>query len=108
MKFEISPETSQGEIIEKIRSYADEYQKDYLLINIKGSRDPEVSFDLQRMLRIDRVINVTDLTKPAYNIEKIRADHKNDIISHYIDSLKDADDEISSKALDYGLKALLK
>ena len=52
-------------------------------------------------------IEVVDNTAVDYNIAKIYAENKDNVIGHYIKALKGKDDEIDTEALYLGLDALL-
>ena len=38
---------------------------------IKGKKDPEYSFDVQEIGKLDRIVDITDQTVPDYDYEKL-------------------------------------
>lgn len=77
-------------------------------VHLKGFRDPDIVFQTERYRRLGNVIEVVDDTEPAYDFEKLRERHKDDVIGCFIDKLyRPGMDETQKKALSYGVQALL-
>lgn len=61
-----------------------EYQ--YFRLYIKGKKDPEYSFDVQEIGKLDRIVDITDQTVPDYDYEKLLEEHADSILGEYIRS----------------------
>lgn len=83
-----------------------EYQ--YFRLYIKGKKDPEYSFDVQEIGKLDRIVDITDQTVPDYDYEKLLEEHADSILGEYIRSMRKKEPGVcTAKALEYGVNALL-
>ena len=77
-------------------------------IRLTGFREPDVTFDEEVIRQAGRIVDVTDETVPAYDLERLQEAHAHDLVSRYIQELNVPDaGERERKALFYGLQALL-
>ncbi len=74
--------TGQRELLEQ----RPEYQ--YFRLYIKGKKDPEYSFDVQEIGKLDRIVDITDQTVPDYDYEKLLEEHADSILGEYIRSMR--------------------
>ena len=63
-----------------------EYQ--YFRLYIKGKKDPEYSFDVQEIGKLDRIVDITDQTVPDYDYGKLLEEHADSILGEYIRSMR--------------------
>ena len=83
-----------------------EYQ--YFRLYIKGKKDPEYSFDVQEIGKLDRIVDITDQTVPDYDYGKLLEEHADSILGEYIRSMRKKEPGVcTAKALEYGVNALL-
>ncbi len=82
-------------------------QNTYRLV-LDGQRDPSFVPDIREYLKCGRVLDVEDLTVPAFHPDKLRRQYRGQLIGNFIDSFgENPEDPIEQKALNYGLEALL-
>ena len=75
---------------------------------LKGYRDPDILFDLDALDRRGNITDITDETKPAWDMEKLYRNNKNNLIGRYIESFSDAEkDSVEYRALFEGVSALM-
>lgn len=76
-------------------------------IRLTGYRDPELHMDLENLERLDRVISVTDETRPDYDLEKLKRQYHGKLIGNFIEQMERyPDQELARKALYYGLDSI--
>ena len=74
----------------------------------KGKKDPEYSFAVQEIGKLDRIVDITDQTVPDYDYEKLLEEHADSILGEYIRSMRKKEPGVcTAKALEYGVNALL-
>lgn len=101
-------ETTQSAMLDLVREELNAHPRDIYRIRLTGFRDPELTFDLGWIRKAGRVVEVTDETIPAYDLPALLKEHNHDLISQYIRALgKEGASETETKALYYGLRALL-
>lgn len=77
-------------------------------ILLKGFRDADIVFDLNQMDIYGNIVEIIDETRPAYELEKLKEQNKDNILGLLIEEWKDADrDSLEYKALCEGIRALL-
>lgn len=77
-------------------------------INLTGDSNLEAPVDLEELARMDRVVQVTSRCQPDYDLEKLKLQHQGQILGRYIEALEEMpQNEITKKALYYGVEALL-
>ena len=90
---------------EKIRQNGEENIYKFLL---KGYRDPDIAFDLDALGRQGNIIAISDETRPAYDMEKLYRNNRNNLIGKYIESFAGAEaDSVEYGALCEGIAALM-
>lgn len=75
---------------------------------LTGFRDPEIIFDLDGLDGYGNIIEVSDLTKPAYDFEKLMEQNGDNLIGRFIGKFKDSGkDSVEYLALCEGVQALM-
>lgn len=75
---------------------------------LKGYRDPDILFDLDSMDPMGNVIQITDETRPFYDLAKLYRNNQNNLIGKYIESFSKAGkDTVEYEALCQGIRALM-
>ena len=76
---------------------------------MKGYRSPEQVFLPERIRRLGNILEVTDETRPAFDLEELSRVFQGTIIGDYLAQFRLAGDlsEVEEKALYYGLQALM-
>ena len=76
-----------------------EYQ--YFRLYIKGKKEPEYSFDVQEIGKLDRIVDITDQTVPDYDYGKLLEEHADSILGEYIRSMRKKEPGVcTAKALE--------
>lgn len=83
-----------------------EYQ--YFRLFLEGRKDPEISYDLQDVEELWRVVDVTEHLMPDYDYKKLLEEHPDSLLGAYIRTMDRREaDIVTRKALEYGVNALL-
>lgn len=109
-ELEITPEVTQFTLEDMIRDrIAEDGEDNIFTFKLTGRRDPDISFDMAKAMKLGRILDITDETEPDYDFEKLLNENRGNIIGRYIECLRDADgdDAVLEKALNYGISALL-
>lgn len=78
-------------------------------IIIIGFRDPEMIYEFVGLESIGNIVELLDLTEPAFNFEKLKKQYQSSLIGKYIEEFTNREmDYTEQKALYYGVDALLK
>ncbi len=77
-------------------------------LTLSGRKDPEISFDLQTLTQLERIVDVREELVPDYDYDRLLAEHPDSILGAYIRRMnRDGADIVTKKALEYGVNALL-
>ncbi len=80
----------------------------YFRLFLKGRKNPDIAYDFSRLEQLDRVVDVTEQAEADYDYEKLSIEYADSLLGAYIRSLQGmGGQEISQKALEYGVSALL-
>ena len=106
----VNGEMTNGELIYKIKeilSFAEPFQI-YKFI-LSGKKNPEVEFDIQRILEMDQVVSVVEDFVLDYDFEKMKETFHNQMVGRFIRAMENnPKDAVAQKALYYGVDALCK
>ena len=105
----VTPETTGYALREEIASLVEKNPAYcYYCIRLEGKKDPDITYDLEKIEQMERIVNVAEQCVPDYNYEKLQLEHENSLLGAYISSMsKKREDVIAAKALEYGVGALL-
>ena len=77
-------------------------------ITLTGFRDPDMIYNLEDMDPCGNIVGITDHTKPAYQLQKLMEENRDNILGQFIESLNGNDqDSIEYQALCEGVQALM-
>lgn len=100
--------TTQFGLERKVRDAIEQKGKENIYkIYISGYRNPDMDFQKEPLFSIGNVVEVRDETRPCYDVEKLKKQQEGTLIGEYIRCFEGQDDEVSQKALYYGLQALM-
>ena len=112
LRISVNTKTGSEELENMIRQeIARRGEKNIYRLKLTGSRDPEVTFDLDGLREKYRISEIVDETEPEYDFEALFAEHPQDMIGYYIGTIVNSGREMSEierKAMFYGIDALLK
>ena len=110
LSLDINPDIGNLEAIDKAREIIKNHGEEniYQLI-IEGFRDEAVEFDKEAILSLGNVLEIIDQSLPNYDFQRLYRENADNIIGLFIKSIKDKsqDEDVTKKALYYGLEALL-
>lgn len=107
--FAVNRNTTEQEILEWAESLLRERPKyQYFRLFLKGYRDPEIEYNISRVLALDRIVDVTKQMMPDYDYKKLAAQHPGTLLSNYIKAISSRpQDAVTTKALEYGVNVLV-
>lgn len=77
-------------------------------IVLTGLGDPEIRYDIEGMDMYGNLLEVVNLTRPAYDFEKLRRQNTENLLGKYIESLIESEEgSVEKQALFEGVRALL-
>lgn len=112
MALELSPEYSNAEIADIVEQEIKEIGKENIYrILLKGTIANDLQINLSALVRRYNINEIIDRTQYDYDVDELLAGNENNLLGRFIKSLSDEnsveDEEIRSKALRYGIDALL-
>lgn len=109
VEVEVSKELTGYALREKIRMMIEETGTEHIYkIMLEGFKDPDVHFDLSALDVYGNVVEITDNTKPAYNMKKLLQQNKDNILGSLISAWMDCpQDSAEYRALCEGVHALM-
>lgn len=91
---------------EELLSERPAYQ--YFRLTLEGYKNPENSFDCGELLELERVVDVTERLRTAYDYDRLAEDYQGSLLERYIRHMQaGTQDIVRKKALEYGVGALL-
>ena len=109
LRLHLTPEITQNAMEIQLRKLASENPGTVYRLILDGRCDPAAPPDLDRLLLCGNIVRAEDHTVPDYPLTRLAAEHSDDVIGMFLASFDlEHLDEVESKALYYGLNALLK
>ena len=102
----VNPSSTSAQITDTLREKLDHNERYFYRIALAGERAPDIRFDPEIIMMAGQIVDITDNTIPAFDLDRLREEHSHDLISHYIEKLSGGS-ALERKALSYGLAALL-
>lgn len=98
-----------GRIRDRIRMLSEDYgQQNMFRITLTGKRDPDIEFDTRHMDEIGNILEITDLTSPAYDFEEIYRKNRENLIGRYMERFAGCTEgSMEYEAMCEGVEALL-
>lgn len=110
MNLPIEPEMTgyrlQERMKEMIREHGEENMYRFL---VTGFRDPDIRFDLAHLDVGGSIVDIRDMTKPAFDFEKLAAANEQNLLGRYIRRFlqEETENEVEKMALYEGVQAIL-
>jgi hypothetical protein len=78
-------------------------------ITITGLKDESIRFDKEALLSLGNILEVEDESVPDYDFDALYRENRDNMIGMYIEKIRERkeQDEVTKKALYYGMEALL-
>ncbi|MCI8814979.1 MAG: exonuclease SbcCD subunit D [Lachnospiraceae bacterium] len=108
LELQTDGDSTQLSLEDTIRDGIQEHGPDNIYtITLVGMRDGDTSFYPERIQRLGNILEVTDLTEPDYDFQKLREQYRGTLIGEFIDYFPADRTPLETKALYYGIQALL-
>ena len=109
LDIEVKREMTGYEIRELVKKSIEEKGSHNIFkIRLTGYKDPELYLDMESLDVFGNITEIEDHTKPAYNLEKIYQQNKDNILGGFIEKLRDSgENSIEYMALCEGVRALM-
>lgn len=108
LSLKVKPEYSAAQILDAIeREMKRLGEHNIYRILLRGQKSEEVQPDFYALTSRYMISMVEDQTRGALDIDELLAENEDNLIGQFIMQLRDKDDIVSKKALEYGLDALL-
>ena len=105
---EIKPEYTAGQIESAVRKQIDRMgTQNIYKVMLKGQKGHGVRPQFNEYPPEYMIYDVVDNTMFEYNAESLKKDNENNVLGRFIAELSGRNDEISRKALEYGLEAIV-
>ena len=109
LKLNLTPEITQTAIEEQLKKRCAETPGTVYRLILDGRYRPDSPPDPERLLLCGDIVSIEDHSMPDYPLAQLAREHAGDVIGMYLASFDlDHMDEVETKALYYGLDALLK
>ncbi len=107
--YEVCAQTTEREILSWAKDLlAERPQYQYFRLMLTGRKDPDMTFDLQKLSELPRIVDVRENIVPDYNYEKLLREYPDSILGEYIRRMNRREaDIVCKKALEYGVNVLL-
>jgi DNA repair exonuclease SbcCD nuclease subunit len=106
----ISQETTNGALMDQAKDAIKRNgEKNIYRLQLAGVRDADITFLTEELYKAGNVIEVTDESVPDYDFDTLFKENADNMIGLFIQKIREHEvqDEISQKALYYGMEALL-
>lgn len=108
LEVEVDRDTTQLSLEDTIEQGLKEQGIDNLYhIELTGRRDGDTEFYPKRIECLGNILEVRDLTEPDYDFDKLREQYRGTLIGEFIDYFPKERTSLETKALYYGIQALL-
>lgn len=110
LKIQVTPEMTQGAVCDEVaKKIAEQGSQNIYRVHLLGYKDVDIQMNEDAIKALGNVIEVLDDTVPDYDFEVLKEENQENIIGLYIDKIHESntEDDIKTKALYYGLEALL-
>lgn len=106
----INPETTNGSLLDQARETIHINGKQHIYsFSIQGVRDETIHFDKEALKKLGNVLEVEDQSVPDYDFDALYQENADNMIGLFIQKIREnaRQDEVTKKALYYGIEALL-
>lgn len=108
LSLKVKPEYSGAQIIDAIEREMKRLGEQHIYrILLKGRKNDDVQPDFLALTTRYMISMIEDYTRGTLDVEALLAENGENLIGQFIIQLKDKEDVVSKKALEYGLNALL-
>ncbi len=106
----ITPDTTNGALMDQSReAILQNGSRHIYQFRLQGLRDETIRFDVQALYLLGNVLEVMDESVPDYDFDALYRENADNIIGQFIRKIRESEkqDEVTRKALYYGIEVLL-
>ncbi|BCJ92606.1 serine/threonine phosphatase [Anaerocolumna cellulosilytica] len=106
----ITPDMTDGSVTDTLKGQIRESgSQNMYCFRLTGNRDKDITFHKEKYYTLGNIIEITDETVPDYDFDELLRENRDNLIGLYIEKIKEEShqDNITQKALYYGMEALL-
>lgn len=108
LEVQVDRDTTQLSLEDTIQEGINQQGMDNLYhIELVGRRDGDTTFYPKRIESLGNILEVRDLTEPDYDFDKLKEQYRGTLIGEFIDYFPEERTSLETKALYYGVQALL-
>lgn len=112
LSLQVEPEYSNAEIVDMVETKINELGKQHIYrILLKGTVNNDLQINLSGLTKRYNINEIIDHTQADYDVDELLAQNENNLLGRFIQAMSDdsstEDGEIRSKAMRYGIDALL-
>ena len=108
LELQVDGDTTQLSLEDTLRQGIQEQGPENIYhITLVGLRDGDTTFYPERIQALGNVLEVADLTEPDYDLDKLKEQYRGTLISEFIGYFPTERTPLETKALYYGIQALL-
>ncbi len=108
LALKMKPEYTNVRVVDKLAAEMERLgSRNIYRIILRGMKREQMEFDFRGLTDRFCISAIEDRTRGNIDLEAVLAENRDNLIGQFILQLKDKEDEVSRKALEYGLAALL-
>lgn len=110
LTLKVTPDTTNGALMDQAQEgILQQGSRNIYRLLLQGLRDEAIRFDTQALYQLGNVLEVTDESVPDYDFDALYRENADNIIGQFIQRIRESEkqDEVTRKALYYGIEALL-
>jgi len=106
---EVQPELTNYMLQRRVQEQIDASGAGHIYrVMLEGCRSSLFQADLNGLMNLYYIYEIVDHTHEAYDLEQLQAENPDNLLGRFIQAFDGQEDELHRKALEYGVKALLR
>lgn len=109
LSIEVKPEMTNYQLQKMVQEQMDAFGAEHIYrIVLEGYRSSLFQADLNGLMNLYHIYEVADHTHEAYDLEQLQEENGDNLLGRYIQAFEGQEDTLHQRALEYGVKALLR
>lgn len=106
---EVQPEMTNCQLQRQVQEQMDARGSEHIYrIILQGCRSALFQTDFNGLMNLYHIYEIVDYTHEAYDLEQLQRENADNLLGRYIQSLQGQEDQLHQRALEYGVKALMR
>ncbi len=106
---EVQPEMTNYQLQKLVQEQMDELGSEHIYrVLLQGYRSSLFQADLNGLMNLYHIYEIADQTHEAYDLEQLQEENADNLLGRYIQSFEGQEDVLHQRALEYGVKALMR